>query len=182
MFILWLEFLILLPFKIKFGKEPNQNSTVLVQEKKINGYKILSHDKKTELYHITGKTATTRGKYRFRRVADKDNVGLGSVVRGQIDNEYTFLGTLDEKIAEVKITQNGITLTVSKDKYHCIPDNRSQTFEFHDANKKLVLTIDKKILSLSDVYRITGVENFPYLIAQMMGVVIDDFYHEKFSL
>lgn len=131
---------------------------------------------------MTGKTATTRGKYRFRRVADKDNVGLGSVVRGQIDNEYLLLGTLDEKIASVKITQEGITLKISNDEYHSIPDNRAQTFEFHDTNRKLVLTIDKKILSLNDVYRITGVENFPYLIAQMMGVVIDDFYHEKFSL
>ncbi len=172
----------MLPFKIKFGKEPNQNTTVLVQDKKMNGYKILSHDKKTEIYHITGKTATTRGKYRFRRVTDEDNVGLGSVIRGQIDNIYTLVGTLDEEIATVKITQEGITLTISEDNYFCMPSNRAQTFEFHDSDKKLVLTIDKKILSLKDVYRITGVQDFPYLISQMMGVVIDDFYHESFRI
>ncbi|OLS20267.1 MAG: hypothetical protein HeimC2_37900 [Candidatus Heimdallarchaeota archaeon LC_2] len=130
-----------MPFKIKFGKEPNHNTTVLVQDPSINGYKILSHDKKTEIYHITGKTATTRGKYRFRRVSDDDNVGLGSVIRGQIDNEYTLTGTLDEKIAEIKITNQGIKLTISDTNYHCTPMNRSQTFEFYDENKKLCLTI-----------------------------------------
>jgi hypothetical protein len=171
-----------LPFKIKFGKEPKQNTTVLVQDKSINGYKILSHDKKTELYHITGKTATTRGKYRFRRVADDDNVGLGSVIRGQIDNEYKLVGTIDEDIATVKIGTDGITVHVSDDEYHCVPDNRAQSFQFYNKDKKLVLTIDKKILSRNDVYNIRGVENFPYLIAQMLGVVIDDFYHESFRI
>lgn len=171
-----------MPFKFKFGKESTHNTTVLVQDPSINGYKILSSDKKTEIYHVTGKTATTRGKFRFRRVSDEDNVGLGSVIRGQIDNEYKLTGTLDELIAEIKITNDGINLTISGDKYHCTPSNRSQTFEFYDMNKKLCLTIDKKILSMKDRYKITGAENFPYLIGQMIGVIIDDFYHESFKL
>lgn len=164
-----------MPFKLKFGSEPEKNSTYLVEDPKLNGYKILSHDKKTELFEVIGKTATIRGHYRIRRVGD--GVALGSVIREQIDNEYKLTGTLDETIGSVKISENTIELLVGQDLYKGKISNRSQTFEFNDNDSKLCLTIDKKILSIKDAYMVRGVKNFPYLISQMLAVVIDDYFH-----
>lgn len=166
-----------MPFKFKFGSVPEQNITHLIEDKSINGYKIMSHDKKQELYHITAKTATTRGKYRFRRVAEGDNVGLGSIVRSQIQNEYIFYGTLDEEFGKLNINDDGLVLHIAEDEYKGKSDNRAQNFVFYDDKNKLVLTVDKKLLSFNDKYEIRGVENFPFLIAQMIAVAIDDFYH-----
>ena len=165
-----------MPFAFKFGKEPEKNTTYLVEERKINGYHILGHDKKTPLFEIIGKTATTRGRYRIRR--SEDAVALGTITREQVNTEYTFKGALDETIGSVKIHDNSIHLKVGNDEYKGKISNRAQIFEFHDKKDKLCLTIDKKILSIRDAYRIQGVENFPYLISQMLAVVIDDYFHQ----
>lgn len=164
-----------MPLSFSFGRDPSKNHTYCVQDSKISGFLIYGPDHKDLMYIVTSKTATTRSEYKFRRA--QDDVGLATLTRGQIPNEYTITGSLDDLLGKIKFKDKGIDLQIAEDKYHAIVQNRAQAIEFKDKSNKMVLTVDKKIISLKDQYHLTGSDDFPHLVAQVLAVAIDDFYH-----
>ncbi|MHA2250845.1 MAG: hypothetical protein ACXAD7_10795 [Candidatus Kariarchaeaceae archaeon] len=164
-----------MPLSNLFGKLPDRNHLYCVQDKSINAYKILSHDKSEELFHILAKTATTKAKYRVRKV--KGSIAVGSIIQGVTHSDYKMLDNKDEELAKVRISDKEIEILVGNNKYTCSDFGRAKRIDFLDTEKKYALVVDKKILSMRDEYHIVFVEGFAEIVAVMMPVVIDDYFH-----
>lgn len=163
-----------MPFSI-FGKLSDQHHLYCHEDTSINGYKILNHDRSKEIYHVISKTATTRSKYRLRGA--KDAIAIGSIIQGQIKSEYELLDSKDQEIGKVKITEKDIEIKIGENKYIAKDIGRAKRFDFVDSEKKYVLAIDKKILSIKDVYHIMFINEDLHLVAAMIAVIIDDYFH-----
>ncbi len=165
----------MLPLTKLFGKLPDRNHLHCVQTTK--GYNILNHDKSEELYHVMSKTATTRGKYRIREV--KDAIAVGTISREQIQNEYIMFDSQDLEIGKIKIKRGkDIELVSSGNTYTASDIGRAKRFDFLDNDKKYVISIDKKILSLKDEYHIMFMDEINNVVAIMVAIAIDDYFHQ----
>jgi hypothetical protein len=159
----------------KFIPLPKNNQYYCQQDSELNGYRIYAEDKTTELLNAVGKTVTTRSFYRIRRSVD--GVAIASLEQDRLENKYHILGTHNQKIAEFQISKNGIDLVIGDLIYTSKSFQRGKVFDFKTKNGVLVMTVDKKLMSLTDTYHVVQSYDFPSLIAQITPIVIDDIYH-----
>lgn len=163
----------------KFLPLPKSNQYYCHQDRELNGYRIYAEDKTTELLNAVGKTVTTRSLYRFRRSID--GVAIASLEQDRLENKYHILGTHNQKIAEFYISNNGIDLIIGDLIYSSKSLQRGKVFDFKTANDVLVMTVDKKLMTITDTYHVVQSYDFPSLIAQITPIVIDDVYHQGVS-
>ena len=154
---------------------PPTNKFYCLQDRKFNGYKVLNHNKDLA-YYVIAKTAATRSHYRISR--SPDGVALATLDQNQLHYKFSITGEHENLLATIELVNSDtIKLQVAKDTYTSPVHIRGKQFEFTNNKGQIVLTIDKKLISLKDQYIVTFVENFPALIAPLVAVVIDDVYH-----
>ena len=159
---------------------PERNKFYCFQEDKIHGFKVLDH-KKQDLYEVLAKTVATRSHYRVRRIMD--NVAIASIDQGQMASTYTMKDEGQNLLATIKIlSPDEIKLEIGSNLYEGKSVVRGKQFEFRSKNNSLVLAIDKKLISLSDKYQVSFIENFPALVAALLPVIIDDYFHSGLSV
>ena len=145
-----------------------------MQDNAINGYKILDHRKK-DLYEIIAKTAAIRSHFRVRRT---DGVAVATINQGQLEHKYEILGVQDQLLCQLEYKQEKIFLDIAGQKYEAKAIARAKEFIFNNSSHQMVMTVDKKLVSKSDNYHIIFVEDFPSLVAAVIGVILDDIYHK----
>ena len=166
----------LLPFSKLFGKLPEHNRLYCIQEPSINGYKILNFDQSQDLFHVISKTAATRSKYRIREASKA--IAVGTIIQSQVSTEYKLLGKQDNEIGKVSIGDKEIDITIGTEKYAASDIGRAKRIDFRSQkSNSYVLGIDKKILSFKDVYHVVFTEEILLLVAAMVAVVVDDYFH-----
>lgn len=154
---------------------PSTNKFYCLQDREYNGYRILDHNKKLS-YYVIAKTVATRSHYRISR--SPDGVALATLDQDQLNYKFSITDEHDNLLATIElVSSDTIKLQVAKDTYTSPVHIRGKQFEFTNTKNQIVLTIDKKLISLKDQYVVTFVENFPALIAPLVAVVIDDVYH-----
>jgi len=166
---------LLVPSKSSIFPMPDRNKFYCYQDKQLNGFKSLNHEKE-EVYEVIAKSVATRSHYRVRRMPD--GVAIASVNQGQLASTYTISDETGNELAKMRLADpSEIRLDLPGQNLIASSQNRAKQFGFKDGNETLVMTVDKKLISLSDKYEVSFVENFPALVAALIPVIIDDFFH-----
>lgn len=159
---------------LPFFKE-NKRSFYLSQDADGEGYTILNHKKK-EIQYVSTKMVTSRGFYEIRDSLTSEKIG--EVKRMPIAEHFKLYNEKSEEIAIVNFSEKGCELDFNNQKFKSSALQRAKSFNFEDESKNYAFTIDKKILSVNDKYHIIHSKNFPSMIAVMVSICIDSFYHE----